>query len=147
MPPTFAYVMALMAYFVVACGVWCVAVVLGFPRNTRALAKKIAAGMAGSFPGVFLFQLVSAPFLALVLLSVGGISYFFRPPDVVIVLLALLLVGIPAVASLLGFYTGWRIGWELASGRSARGFLQADRVLGPFVRFLRERFPVFAKIL
>src|ERR1044071_4731020 len=129
MPPTFAYVMALAIYIVFASAVWCVSIVLAFPRSTRALAKKIAAGMAGSFPGVFLFQLVTAPLLAFLLLSIAAISHFFRPPDVVIVLLALVMVSIPAVASLVGFYTGWRVAWELASGRSARAFLRADRMI------------------
>ena len=147
MPPTFVYVMALMVYVAIACAVWCVALVLAFPRSTRVLAKKIAAGMAGSFPGVFLFQLLSAPLIALALVSVGGIAHLLRPPDVVIVLLALFIVCIPAVASLLGFYTGWRVAWGLAAGRSAREFLEADRVLGPFVRFLRKRFSFFERVL
>jgi hypothetical protein len=147
MPPTFAYVLALTAYIAVACAVWCVAIVLALPRRTRALAKKIAAGMAGSFPGVFLFQFLSAPFLAFVLLTIGGISYFFRPPDVINILLALFIISIPAAASLLGFYTGWRVAWELAAGRSARAFLEADRLLGPAVRFLRKRFPFLGRVL
>jgi hypothetical protein len=147
MPPTFAYILALMAYIAVACVVWSMAIVLAFPRRTRTLAKKIAAGMAGSFPGVFLFQLLSAPFLALVLLTIGGISHFFRPPDIIIIALVLFIVSIPTVASVLGFYTGWRVAWELAAGRSARKFLEADRILGPAVRFLRKRMPFLARVL
>jgi hypothetical protein len=147
MPPTFAYILALTAYIAVACIVWSIAIVLAFPRRTRILAKKIAAGMAGSFPGVFLFQLLSAPLLALVLLTIGGISHFFRPPDIIIIVLVLFIVSIPTVASLLGFYTGWRVAWELAAGRSARTFLEADRILGPAVRFLRKRVPFLARVL
>jgi hypothetical protein len=139
--------LALAAYITVACAVWGLALVLSFSARTRVLGKKIAAGMAGSFPGVFLFQILSAPFLGLVLLTVGGISHFVRPPDGVIVLLALFIVSIPAVASLLGFYTGWRVAWELAAGRSVRAFLQTDRILGPAVRFLRRRLPFLARVL
>lgn len=128
-----------MVYIAAACGVWMVAMVLAFSPRTRALAKKIAAGMAGSFPGVFLFQLVAAPLTAAILLIIAGISHFFRPPDVIIMFLALSISGITAVASLLGFYTGWRVAWELAAGRSARQFLQTDRVLGPMSRFLRKQ--------
>jgi hypothetical protein len=141
MPPTFAYILALTVYFVAACAVWTVAVVLAFSPRTRGLAKKIAAGMAGSFPGVFLFQLISAPLVALLLLTIFGLSHFFRPPDVIIIVLALFIISIPAIASLLGFYTGWRLAWELAAGRSPREFLRTDRVLAPVVSFLRRRLP------
>jgi hypothetical protein len=147
MPPTFAYILALMVYIGAACVVWGVAIVLAFPQRTRALAKKIAAGMAGSFPGVFLFQLISVPLLAVILLTIAGISHFFRPPDAVIIVLALVIISIPTAASLLGFYTGWRVAWELAAGRSAREFLQTDRVLGPVVRFLRRRLPFLGALL
>ena len=147
MPPTVAYILALMVYVAAACAVWMVAIVLAFSPRTRALAKKIAAGMAGSFPGVFLFQLISAPLLAVMLLTIAGISHFLRPPDVIIIVLALFIISIPALASLLGFYTGWRVAWELAAGRSAREFLQADRVLGPVVRFLRRRLPFLERVL
>src|SRR6266852_3654219 len=147
MPPTFAYILALIVYIAAACAVWIVAIVLAFPQRTRALAKKIAAGMAGSFPGVFLFQLISAPLLAVMLLTIAGISHFLRPPDVIIIVLALFIISIPAVASLLGFYTGWRVAWELAAGRSAREFLRSDRVIGPVVRLLRRRLPFLERVL
>jgi hypothetical protein len=145
MPPTFLYILALMVYFVAACAVWTVAVILAFSHRRRALAKKIAAGMAGSFPGVFLFQLITAPLVALILLTLVAISHLGQPPDIIIAVMAplivLSIVGIPAVASLLGFYTGWRVAWELAAGRSAREFLRSDRVLGPVVSLLRRRLP------
>ena len=151
MPPTFLYILALMVYFVAACAVWTVAVILAFSHRRRALAKKIAAGMAGSFPGVFLFQLITAPLVALILLTVAGISHLGQPPDIIIAVIAplvvLFIIGIPVVASLLGFYTGWRVAWELAAGRSARELLQTDRVLGPIARFLRRRLPFLERVL
>jgi hypothetical protein len=147
MPPTFGYIVALMIYVAAACAVWGVAVVLAIPRRIRTLAKRIAAGMAGSFPGVFFFQLLSTPLAALVLLTVGDIFHFFRPPDIVIVLLFPIILSIPTVASLLGFYTGWRVAWEWASDRSVHTFLEADRMLGPCVRFVRKRLPFFARVL
>jgi hypothetical protein len=124
-----------------------VATALAFSPRTRPLAKKIAAGMAGSFPGVFCFQLLSAPLIALFLLIIGGISHLFIPPDVLILVLLFFLISIPVVASLVGFYGGWRIGWELAAGRSARAFLESDRMLGPMLRFLRKRLPFLQRVL
>ena len=149
MQPGFLYILALLLYSAAACTVWMVAIILAFSPRTRALAKKIAAGMAGSFPGVFLFQLISAPLVALVLLTIAGISHFGKPPDIIIAVLAplivLFIIGLPAVASLLGFYTGWRVAWELAAGRSTRELLRTDRVLSPIVSFLRTRLP-FLKV-
>ncbi len=43
--------------------------------KVTSLAKKIAAGMAGSFPGVFLFQLISAPLFGLILLAIFAHVY------------------------------------------------------------------------
>lgn len=151
MPPTFVYIMALIGYFAVACAVWFVAVVLAIPQRTRSLAKRLAAGMAGSFPGVFLFQFLAAPLVALVLLLMGGIFWLFHPGDtgsaVLIVVLALLTLGIVAAASLLGFYAGWRAAWEFAAGRSPRTFFGTDRLLGPSVRYLRRRLPFLQGVL
>ena len=143
--------MALMLYIAAACVVWFVAVLLAIPRRTRALAKRIAAGMAGSFPGVFLFQVISAPMVALFLLMFAAIFAVFRPTGSweVACFTGLFLgtVGLVAAASLLGFYAGWRIAWELAAGRSARTFLSADPVIGPIVRFLTRRLPFLERVL
>ncbi len=147
MPPAFVYIHLLILYVAVACVVWIVAAVLAIPHRTRMLAKKIAVGMAGSFPGVFIFQLLSAPLLALVLLIVGVLSRLFRTPDVLIIVFALCILSVPAVASLLGFYAGWRVAWELAAGRSAREFLAKDRAVGPLLRFLRRGLPFLGRVL
>jgi hypothetical protein len=146
MPPTFAYVLALVAYLLFACVVWSVAIVLALFQRTRAFAKKMAAAMAGSFPGVFIFQIMSAPLVALTLLMLVGVSHLFHPPEVLIVILAFFILSIPTVASLLGFYAGWRVAWELATGRSARASLEADRLLGPIFRCLRRCLPFLERV-
>ena len=145
MPPYFLYILALMAYLSVACVVWVMSIILALSARTRPLAKKIAAGMAGSFPGVFMFQIIAAPFVALILLPVIGVLQFFHPPDFVVVFVSIpfvvFLISIPLIASLLGFYTGWRLAWELAGGGSVRECLRRDRVLAPMIRFLIRNFP------
>jgi len=154
MPQVILYLLALLVYLALACAVWMVAIVLAFSRRRRALAKKIAAGMAGSFPGVFMFQLISAPLVGGILLTIAGIAQLGEPPESISVFLqlfglflALFIIAIPTVASSLGFYTGWRVAWEVAAGRSAREFLHTDRVVGPLVRFLRMRLPFLARVL
>lgn len=136
MPPTFAYIAALMVYLAVAALVWAIALCLALVPSKRPLARRLAAGMAGSFPGVFLFQILCAPIVALALLLISGVALLGRPPDVMIAFLVLLLISIPAVASLRGFYLGWRAAWEWAAGRSPMEFLQSDWLLGPISRRL-----------
>lgn len=149
MPPTFVYVMALMCYLAVACVVWLLALILAVPRKTRTLAKQLAVGMACSFPGVFVLQLLVAPVVVCVLLVVAVIFAVFDPryggQVTLILAAALILFGIVAVASLLGFYTGWRAGWEFAAGRSVRTLFRNDRLLGPVVRAVRKRVPRLEK--
>lgn len=151
MPPIFVYLMVLMCYLAVACAVWLLALILAVRRQSRPLAKQLAAGMAGSFPGVFLFQILAAPVAASVLLLTGGIFALFHPGDtgklLLILAMALIVFGIIAVASLLGFYAGWRAGWEFAAGRSVRALFGNDRLLGPIVRAVRNRLPVLERVV
>jgi hypothetical protein len=144
MPPTFAYAMALMAYIAVACIVWGVAVLLAIPRGTRCLAGRVAAGMAGSFPGVFLFQVLSAPIVAVILLTSGLImSVTSRGGWIDAALLGMGIVALATFvfASVAGFYMGWRAGWEVAAGRSGRGFLRGHSILGGIFRALGRWVP------
>jgi hypothetical protein len=46
----------------------------------------------------------------------------------------LLIISIPAAASLRGFYLGRRAAWEWAAGRSPIEFVQSDWLLGPVSR-------------
>ena len=153
MPPYFPYIMALMVFIAIACAVLFVAAVLAFPRRTRKLAKRITAGMAGSLLGVFLFQLLSVPLFALYFLVIWCIAWGFSPKDgritsdILIITLIFIGIGIMAFMSLLRFYTGWRVAWELVDDRSAREFLQKDRVLGPVVRFLQTRLSILGRLL
>jgi hypothetical protein len=151
MPPYFVYLLALTTYCAVACAVWVIAAVLTIPQRTRPLGKKIAFSMAGSFPGVFLFQLLAAPLAGFILVSIGGIIWIIQPTDsaetVLFVLLLLGTVGLIAVASLLGFYAGWRIVWEWTAGRPVQTFLLKDPVLGPVIRFLLTKFPIVESVL
>lgn len=144
MPPTFAYAMALIAYVALAGVVWTVAILLAIPRGTRPVALRVAAGMAGSFPGVLLFQALSAPIVALILLSSGLVmSATSRGDwiDAVLIGLGVVALAIFAFASLVGFYVGWRAGWEVAAGRSVRVFLLSDSVLGVAFRLLARWVP------
>ena len=151
MPPTFLYILALMAYLAFACVVWLVAALLALHHRTRALAKRLAAGMAVSFPGVFAFQLFAAPFVVGIVLVISTAFWIFQPAEaaaaMLIVVLALLSLSIVAGASLFGFYAGWRCGWEFAAGRPVRALLSSDRVLAPVARALINQLPGLRRFL
>jgi hypothetical protein len=151
MPPYFPYILALFAYIAFAACVLLVAALLAIPHQTRSFAKRLAASMIGSFPGVFLFQMLAFPFVLVVLLMLFVTYAVFHPSDgwqgFIIVGFGLLMFCIFGVASLVGFYAGWRVAWEFAAGRSIRDFLGADRLLGPFVRLARRRLPLVGKFL
>lgn len=130
-------------YFLIAWVVWCIALLLTVSRRTRPMALKIAAGMAGSFPGVFLFQILAAPFILLILLSLNALAPFNIPDgakSLIAIVTVLLIFSIAAIFSLYGFYVGWRFAWELAAGRSPRLLLTSDKLLAtvfkrlPFIR-------------
>ncbi len=140
-PPYFIFVIILAAYAVyadLACAVWLAAGLLAIPRRTRSFGKRIAAAMAGSFPGVLFFQLLSAPVILFVILVFGGLSQFAQLRDqwegVFYTSLLLSTVGLFALASVVGFYAGWGVAWNLASSFSLRESLERNRVLGPIVR-------------
>jgi hypothetical protein len=61
--------------------------------------------------------------------------------DVVVVGLLLSALAIFALASLAGFYTGWRVGWEVAAGRSAWTFLFRCGILGIVFRAIGRWVP------
>ncbi len=139
--------MVLIAYIALACIVWGLAILLAVPRATRPLASRVAAGMAGSFPGVFVFQALSAPVVALILLASGLVMSITARGgwiDVALIGLGVVALAIFALASLAGFYAGWRAGWEAAAGRSARVYLAGHTILGVVFRVLRRWLPALS---
>src|SRR5436190_23653671 len=108
MPPYFPYILALSVYAALAGCVLMIAAGLAIPRQTRSFAKRLAAGICGSFPGVFLFQILAAPVVVLALLLMFVTHAVVHPvgswEGVMIVGFALLMFGIVGIASLAGFY-------------------------------------------
>ena len=64
MPPTFVYMMALLVWVPIACLVWLVAAIMALRKASRQTARSLALATAGTFPGVFVFQIVAAPLVA-----------------------------------------------------------------------------------
>src|SRR5947208_3398000 len=139
--PLALYMLALGAYVAFACLVWCVCLVLPFSSRTRTLGFRIAAAMLGSFPGVFLFQMLSVPKIgAIALLGLGLVSSI-GPSEFALgigVGLGLTMFANFAIASTLGFYVGWRLAWEIASGRSVRELITSGRLVRPIPGGLRS---------
>ena len=76
MPPTFGYAMILMTYVMAGAVGLAVCLLLAFFPPLRAGARRTAGGIIGSFAGVFLFQILTLPFVALMLFVFGACSKY-----------------------------------------------------------------------
>ncbi len=135
------HLFAFAAYLIVACAVWMLALVLAAFPATRVFARKAAAGMASSFPGLLFSQLLCVPVVGGVLLLFKDVVGFGWLSDAGRDALAFSAVIVPALAAVWGFAAGWRAAWGWAAGRSWRLSLEADWVLGPFLRRFARRNP------
>jgi hypothetical protein len=123
-PPTFAYFLALSAYLCFGAVALALAAALAVVPAARGMAKRFAGGVIGSYPGVFLFQVLSLPVLLALGLLIWLLNRAFQSGSLVAAAVglteALLLLGAFAAASLAGFVTGWSVGAEVATGMSIR---------------------------
>lgn len=156
MPATFLYLMAFMIWMALAVLVWLVAGVLFFARRTRPVGRSLALAMAGTFPGVFLFQLLAAPVVILILVAMHvlwkaaepGASAATDNPVVIAgsIVGAFLASGIVLGVSVAGFCEGWRIGWTYGQGRGLRDAVEDGLFARAVRRFMRlERAPLVSR--
>lgn len=64
MPPTLVYFLCFMFWLFCAVFVWIVAGLMFLTRSTRSTARSLGLAMAATFPFVFAYQIVAAPFVA-----------------------------------------------------------------------------------
>jgi hypothetical protein len=109
-----------------------------FVRRTRPLAWPLSLAMAATFPGVFLFQLVAAPFAFGIILIAWLFGLALVPIQTVVALLSFSAVVaaflVMLAMSLAGFYEGWRVGWSFAKGQRLREIAKQ----GPTARLIRS---------
>lgn len=142
MPPTFVYLLMFLIWCVFACFVWLAAGLMFLSARTRVFSRPLSFAMAGTFAFVFAYQIIAAPFIAVLLVAAWAFWRIIEPgasatthnPFVIVVsiLAAFLSFGAMLVMSLAGFYEDWRTGWAYAKGR---GFLEV-LYEGPTVRLL-----------
>ena len=130
----FAYFAALVAYLGLAALGLVLCLAAAAFVSSRQQAKRIAGGILGSFPGVFAFQVVAIPIVAVALLGLLGFQAvtgeLAGTAQVVVIGLSLLAtVGVFAGASVLGFVVGWGVGYRVASGMPISASLRASRIL------------------
>lgn len=104
----------------------------------------MSLAMVGTFPGVFFFQLIAAPVAVAVLLIAWLVWRLIEPgnstttenPIVIATSIAVILIDFLVVGgmSLLGFYEGWRAGWQISKGRKWRDAIGH----GPSAQILRS---------
>jgi hypothetical protein len=135
--------MPLIGHVAAALAVWLTAAGLSlFPRR-RLLAKSLALAMAGTFPGVLVFQILAAPICALAL-----IAYRVSPRSSAFDAVWMAGVwGSILLATLLGFRVGWRIGWRFGQGVQLRIALGTDPVVGRVAIKVSRRWPALGRLL
>jgi hypothetical protein len=153
-PATFPYLLMFMLWVIVACLVWLAAGLMFLLRRTRVFARRLCFAVAGTFPFVFAYQLIAAPFIAALFLAAFAIARILEPgapatiqnPIVIAVGVSVVFLsfGTMLVASLAGFYEGWRIGWECANGCRFQKVLfegPTVKLLGRFLQKARSILP------
>ncbi len=151
MPPTFVYLIFLVAWAGVAVATWIVAAAFAVFPEKRRIGFRLASAMAGTIPGVIVYQVLATPIVAAVLLAMRLLSNTLEPgsstttSNPTVIILSIIAVGLAFVVvlamSITGFWEGWRLGWTLAAGenfvRVIRGALLvriANRVRGTVFR-------------
>lgn len=144
MPPTFAYVMCLVAYLALMVVALAVCAPLFLVLSKRRLALQLCLAILASLPGILAFQFVVGIPLGVLLAAVLGFYAAFHPPEwvqwavgiptIVIMLLSL------AAASLLGCYTGSRIGWQRGGGTPFTEAIAEQKIVRLFLPwFIKNR--------
>jgi predicted lysophospholipase L1 biosynthesis ABC-type transport system permease subunit len=121
-----------------------------FSSRSRPSAWPLSLAMAATFPGVFLFQIVTLP---AVLTVQTGTYLFWRllepsMPDtthnflvyVAFILSGMLTFGLMLAMSIVGFCEGWLVGWGCAKGQKLREIIKRGptaHILGLAARRLR----------
>jgi hypothetical protein len=135
--------MALVLWVTLAVAVWLVSgVLLLFPRK-RNTGLRLASAMAGTFPAVFACQIIAAPIILALLLTLNFVCKIIEPgtatttenPAVIFVSIVTVLLSfaIAAGMSFTGFWEGWRTGWLMAGGEGLISALKR----GPTARVVR----------
>lgn len=140
--------MALMVWVPIALLVWGIAGMMALLGKKRGTARSLALAMAGTFPGVIVYQCVAAPIVAAILLGIHFVWKTMEPGDstmthnplviAVSLLGALSAFGITLGLSVVGFYEGWRLGWNFRRGKSFRELL-AEGPTAQFVQHIMKR--------
>jgi hypothetical protein len=85
-------------------------------------------------PGVFLFQVLTLPFVGLMLFVFWCVFQVFGHLDgiakeISIAAIMALTFGMSVATSILGFVMGWGVGAKIATGMSVQGALKSSRIL------------------
>ena len=145
MPPTFAYIMALMLYGMLALPVWIVSLILAMVPRWRSLGGKLALAMLMTFPGVFIYQVAAFPVIVLTFLVINHPFRVLEPihtkDAIAISLVFLILLGGFTAASIAGFVDGWKFGWSVAGSTDIATALKlstASRIVRTLIRRIRK---------
>jgi hypothetical protein len=140
------YLMALAAWILVTCAIWCAAILMYMITRTRTFAWPMSLAAAVTFPFVFAYQIMVAPIIFTLMLGAFALWRLIEPVStiknpVVIVTSIIAIFGsglVMFVASVAGYADGWRTGWGLARGHSINEMLPYT-ILGRWLNVLQRR--------
>ena len=117
---------------------------IGITESRRSIAKRLAGGIIGSYPGVFIFQFLSLPFIVVALLFFLGVKESFGEPSGVLGLFYALLAissigGTFTLATFTGFFVGWGCGYRYASGMPFKAAIKASNILTFLFRLIKQK--------
>ncbi|MEP7354369.1 MAG: hypothetical protein ABI824_14175 [Acidobacteriota bacterium] len=139
----FAYIVIVILWVFLACLVWLAAGLMLLFKRTNSFARPLSWAVAGTFPFVFGYQAVSAPFIAVLLIAALALGPILEPhateitENPLVIFSAIAATFLLLMISLAGFYEGWRVGWICARGQSLREALRS----GPTVRLVARVLP------
>jgi hypothetical protein len=142
MPPTFAYSMCLIAYLALMASGMTLCVPLLWMPSKRHLFRPLALAILGSLPGVLVGQFLVGIPLGVLVGAVLGFYAIVDPPEWVqwsVGLPTLFLVFATVVgASLVGGYSGGRMGWEIGRGTVFTEALCRRKIVRLFLLYFRR---------
>jgi hypothetical protein len=137
MSPLFGYIMCLVTYLGVMAVALALCVLLFIPPATRPTALRLCLAIIMALPGMLLMQFIGGLAVGAVLACAYVLGTAFHEPVWLGVSFVLITLTIFTAATLLGWYTGARIGWDIGGGKPLATAI-GDRKI---VRFVLARLP------
>ena len=121
--------------------------VLLVAQPMRVIAKRLFAGICGSWVGVILFLVPNALVFFLVPIVFMQVGRFFSSGEdgsLMFLLGIIMVIVITCASAVYGFLAGWSVAWELSSGMAANDFVDRGKLRWLIARLI-QRLPLVVR--